>query len=270
MRNSLYLKQLILQSRTLSNTDGDGGGGGGAGAAPAPANDPAAAFQRLLDKFNNNSNELAAKLFDENYQYRTTIRQLEGKQPKDGTLVLSPEEAKDYKKIKDLLSANELDPKSLKETLEKVPTLEKTARELGAMESLRDLADIGLDGQKLKVSVLKDLVHSKYPDAEFRFVTEKDKDGNEVRTAYIKPAKDGQETTFSEFAGQNLSDYLPALKVTAEQLPPPTGNTKDPQPAGAATGFFDRIREQVKSQNEEAAKQTVNPLARFGRVESAQ
>lgn len=264
------LKEQIFAGRLLWNTTGTEGGGGGT-PAPAPIPDPTQAFNNLLqNKFNNDALKLASQLFDENFQYRSTIRQLQEKAPKDGTLVLSPDDAKEYKKIKDLLTNNQLDAKTLKETLEKVPALEKSAKELGAMENLRELADIGLGDSKLKLSVLKDLVMNKYPDAEFRFVTEKDKDGKDVRNAYIKPTKDGQESAFSEFADKNLSDYLPALKVTTEQMStPPNGNTPDPPPAGTNNGFFDRIREQAKKDNETAAAAGGAPLMqRFGRAES--
>jgi hypothetical protein len=263
MRTNLTLLGQILANRVLQVAEGDAGGGA------APALDPTAAFQRLLDKNNNDGVKLAATLFDENFQYRETIRKLKEAQPGTGALVLSADDAKEYGKLRTVLG--DLDSKGLKEILEKYPDLEKSNKELASMENIRELADVGIDGSKLKVSVLKDLVLSKYPEAEFRFVTEKDKDGNDVRTAHIKPTKDGTESTFADFAAQNLSDYLPALKVTAEQMQAPTGATPDPAPTGGNANFFDRIREQVTKENEvAAAQQNTNPLARFGRAESAQ
>jgi hypothetical protein len=259
MRRYKTLLGVIMASRVLQIA-GDGGEGGGGGDV-----NPAAAFQRLLERNNNDGIKLASTLFDENFQYRQTIRTLKEAQPKDGSVILSPEDAKKWKAYNDLGQ----EPKDIKKALDEFPTLQKTNKELSAMEHIRDLADIGLDGQKLKVSVLKDQILTKFPDAEFRFATEKDKDGKEVRNAYIKPTTDGQETTFSDFAAQNLSDYLPALKVTAEQTPAPIGMTPDPKPAGGANSVFDQIRNEVKSKQEEAVKaNSVSIASRFGRAEA--
>jgi hypothetical protein len=204
---------------------------------------PVEAFQRLLEKNNNDGIKLASQLFDENYQYRTQLRDLKEKQPKDGSLVLSQDEAKQWNLFKELG-----DPKEIKKSLDKMPELEKTNKELAGMENLRELADLGLEGSKLKLSVLKDQL-AKYPDAQFTFKTEKDKDGVEAKVAYIKSNAESQETPFSQFATENLADYLPSLKVSPEAQPPIPGNTGDPKPHGdTKTGFFDRIRESVKSE----------------------
>ena len=56
--------------------------------------DPAHAFQGLLAKHNNDATAVAAKLFDENFQLRTKNRELSDKLPKDGSTVLTADEAK--------------------------------------------------------------------------------------------------------------------------------------------------------------------------------
>lgn len=232
---------------------------------PQPINDPATGFQNLLAKKNNDAMALASQLFDENFQLRTKNRELTDKLPKDGSLVLSPDEAKEHKRITQFLTESKLEFKTFKEMVEKFPDLEKTNKELAGMETYRDLADIGLDGSKLKLSVLKDQLNSKFPDAVIRFENQKDKDGNEAKVAFIKPTADGTESSFTDFAAQNLSDYLPALKVTAEQTTPIPGNTHDPKPQNTAGGLFDRVRAEVKA-NDAAKAAPVDIDARFGKA----
>ena len=260
VRKFRTLKQQILLSRLLFNTDPAAGGGGGGNPAPQPV-DPTAAFQRLMDKNNNDALKLAQHLFDDNWQQREQLRQLRAQMP-EGSVVLAGDDAKTWTAFKAL----NVPVKDVKEGLAKLPELEKKAKELASMEHYRELSDIGLDGKKLKVSVLQDQLGTKYPDATFRFATEKDKDGKtDVRKAYIKTAADGQEVDFATFAAQNLTDYLPSLKVDAgAQQPAPTGAGPDPAPDGASTSFYDGIRKNVEEQNK-AGETTVNPLARFGR-----
>lgn len=229
-----------------------------------PINDPATGFQNLLAKKNNDAMALASQLFDENFQLRTKNRDLADKLPKDGSLVLTAEEAKEHNKLKTFLTDSKLEFKTLKEMVEKFPELEKSNKDLAGMETYRELADIGLDGSKLKLSVLKDQL-GKFPDAVIRFDKQKDKDGNESKVAFIKTTTDGTELSFTDFAAQNLSDYLPALKVTAEQQPLQPGNTHDPKPNGATGGIFDRIRESVRSEDKAKAVPT-NIDARFGKA----
>ena len=209
---------------------------------PTPTPNPAEAFQTLLAKHNNDATGLASKLFDENFQYRQTIREMKAKQPGEGAVVLTADEAKKWQAYEALGQ----EPKEIKKALEKVPTLEQANKELASMESLRELADVGLDGSKLKLSVLKDQL-SRYPDAVIRFEETTDKDGNKAKVAYIKDKPDGAESSFTDFAAQNLSDYLPALKVTAEQTPPIPGTVTDPKPQGTIAGVFDRAREAGKA-----------------------
>lgn len=213
---------------------------------PTPAPNPAETFQRMLEKKNNDATALASQLFDENFRYRETIREMKEKQPADGSLVLSADDAKRWAAFNELGA----EPKEIKKSLERLPELEKQNKELAGMESLRELADIGLDGSKLKLSVLKDQL-ARYPDAVIRFDKQKDKDGNESKVAFIKDKPDGTELSFNDFAAQNLSDYLPALKVTAEQsMPPAPGASHDPPPTGGTGSVFDRIRESVTKKTE--------------------
>jgi hypothetical protein len=221
-RYQLLLRNLVMAQMLLHNTD-DGGGTGGGGGAP----NPAAAFQAMLEKNSNDGIKLASTLFDDNFQLREKNRELKKKLPADGAIVLTGDDAKEYQAFKAL----NVKAEDAKKAIEAVPALEKQNKELSGMESLRELADIGLDGSKLKLSVLKDQIASKHPDAEISFKNEKDKDGKEAKVAYIKKDKDSKEQSFTEFANAELVDYLPSLKVSTEATPQPfSGNTPDPKP----------------------------------------
>ena len=215
---------------------------------PAPPADPTAAFQRLLDKYANDGIKLAAQLFDENFHYRGQIRELKEKAPKDGSVVLTGDDAKAWESFKAL----NMKAEDIKTAVEKVGTLEKENKELASMENLREIAELGLEGSNLKLSVLKDQL-AKFPDAAISFKTEKNADGKEVKVAYIKKTEKDSETTFEEFAKADLADYLPSLKVSneASQRQPYTpGNEHDPKASGGSVSVFDRIREDAKARNE--------------------
>jgi hypothetical protein len=260
-RYQLFLRNLIMVQMLLHNTDPGNPGGGGGG------QDPAAAFQRLLDQNKNDGLAVASKLFDENFQLRTKNRDLSAKLPKDGAVVLTDDDAKEWNAFKAL----NVKAADAKKAVESIPALEKQNKELSGMESLRELADLGLDGSKLKLSVLKEQLASKFPDAEIAFRTEKDKDGKEAKVAYLKKDKDSKEQSFTEFANAELVDYLPSLKVSTEaQQQPYTGNTPDPKPNNTATSVFDRIRDEQKTKNEVAKPQPGMDLnSRFGRPAAA-
>ncbi len=230
--------------------------------ADEPESNPAAAFQALLAKNNNDATGVASKLFDENYQLRVKNRELTDKAPKDGALVLSADDAKKWTAYE----AIGIEPKELKKASDKVLELEKTNKELAGMETLRELADVGLDGSKLKLSVLKDQL-TKFPDAAIRFETQKDKDGKESKVAFIKHGD--KESPFSTFAAENLADYLPALKVSAEAAPIVHGNTGDPNPAGGPSSFFDGLKSRLTNERKETASPVVDIDARFGRPAQA-
>lgn len=192
----------------------------GTAPAPAPQGDPAAAFQRLLEKNSNDGLKLAGLLFDENFQLRNKNRELTEKLPKDGTVQLSADDARAFQAYKDL----GFEPDAIKVELDKVPELEKTAKELSQMENYREVAAI----HGYKVPVLKKLM-TEHPDAAFEFKTTKDKDGKETKVALIRTGD--KELPFTEFAEKTFADFLPALKAEADPLPTKVGNTPDPPPA---------------------------------------
>lgn len=222
---------------------------------------PAEAFQQLLAKKNNDGVALASQLFDENFQLREKNRALKESVPGQDSVVLSAEDGKKW----EAFSALGIEPTDIQAKLTAMSDLEAKNKELASMESLRGLADAGIDGSKLKLPVLKDLL-AKFPDAQIEFKKEKDKSGNEATVAYIKSDESAKQALFSEFANEHFADYLPALKVNAENKAAPLGNGGDPSPKGGeGGGIFDRIRSTVKANNEnQAAKVDID--ARFNRA----
>lgn len=231
------------------------------GVVPTPAPNPAEGFQSLLAQHKQDGVAVASKLYDENYQLRQKNRELADKQPKDGTVILTSDEAKEW----DVLKGLNMKASDVKKAIERASELEKQNKELASMESLREIADLGLEGSKLKLSVLKDQLSVKYPDAKITFQTVKDKDGKEAKVAFIQKTDKDAVTPFADFAKADLADYLPALKVTAEaNQPAPLGNTQDPPAAGSSGTVFDRIRESVKEASKGNAPIDLN--ARFNRA----
>lgn len=230
---------------------------------PTPPPDPTQAFQSLLSKHNNDATALAAKLFDENYAYREQIRGFKDKAPKEGDVVLAGDDAKEWTAFKAL----DLKAGDLKKSLDRLPDLEKQNKELAGMENLREVSELGLEGSKMKTSVLKDLLASKFPDAVITFKTEKDKDGKEAKVAFIQKTDKDPVTSFAEFAKAEFSDYLPSLTLSHEANPPvPPGSTHDPKPQGGAISIFDQIREDAKKTGE-APQASIDD--RFGRASAS-
>jgi hypothetical protein len=258
-RYKFTLRSLLMAQMLLHNTDPNAGGGGG-------GQDPATAFQRLLEQNKQDALAVASKLFDENFEYRRKNRELKAKIPAEGSVVLSGDDAKAWDTFKSL----NMKAEDVKAAIEKVGQLEKENKELAGMENLRELADIGLDGSKLKLNVLKDQLSLKFPDAVISFKTEKGGDGKEAKVAYIKKSADAAETKFEDFAKAELTDYLPSLKVSSEATPPAPGNGPDPKPNNTSATVFDRIREEAKSKGEvDKPAPGLDINARFGRPAAA-
>lgn len=189
---------------------------------------PAEAYQNLLKKHNDDANAVALKLFGENYELREKNRDLAGKVPGEGSLVLSADEAKTYNAFKQFLTESKLDLKGVKEAVAKVPTLEAEKTRLEKRDVLRDVAATGWDLEVLEEKL------SAFPDATLAVKKEKDKQDatKEVNVPYI--TTDGKESSLEDFVKEKFPKYLPILKVEAAKTPEPAkpGNTADPPPSG--------------------------------------
>jgi hypothetical protein len=192
-----------------------------------PNADPTQAFQRRLDKYEGDAMKFATALYDENWQLREKNRQLEGKAPSEGSVVLSKTDAERWESYKALGK-----PDELKQRLDAHATLETQLAEMKQKDVLREVAD--LHGYKLSVLLDRD-------KAAGGLKVEIKDDAKGVKTAFVKDGD--KEAPITEFAQQHWADYLPSLKVeTATQ--PRAGNGFDPKPKVATAPTVAELKAQ--------------------------
>jgi hypothetical protein len=202
----------------------------------AEENNPAEAYTNLLKKHNDDANAVALKLFGENFDYRNEIRELKTKLPKEGSVVLSADEVKVWNAYKDL----GVEPEKIKESLDKLPTLESENVKLTKRDKLREVEMLGYD-----IEVLEDRM-SAFPNAEITVKKTKDaKDATkEDKTPFV--SLDGKESSLDDFAKENFPKFVPVLKVNADQ-PALPGNTADPKPHKQTPE--DSIKQEIQAQS---------------------
>lgn len=216
--------------------------------------DPAQAFQSLLAKHSNDALAVASKLFDENFTHRQRIRELEGKVPADGTVILSKADAERFEAFKALGKK----PDELKQALADAENATNENAVLKKKDILRDVA--AAHGYKL--SVLQDQ-DQKSGGLEYKLKDE-GKAGETRKVAYV--VVEGKESPLEEYAAEQWADYMPALKAEQAQTDVQVGNGRSPKPSGGMN-VYDRTREEVK--NAAPTEGGANWLARrFGRAAS--
>lgn len=187
-------------------------------------NDPAQAFQNALAKKSGDALQLASQLFDENFSLRgekrtlkTEVAELRKSVPADGSIVLSPDKAKEYEAYKALGK-----PDDLKTRIDAHETLESEVKGLKKKEVIREVAEI----HGFKPTVLEDRDKAA---GGLEFVIKLDDKKRKV--AYVKDGD--KETPLTQYAEDNWADYLPSLKVEqGPTLQPRTGHGADPRPSG--------------------------------------
>jgi CRISPR/Cas system-associated protein endoribonuclease Cas2 len=222
---------------------------------------PAEAFQNLLAKNNNDATALASRLFDENFQYRQQIRELKQSAPKEGSLVLSETDAKEFNKFKQLLSDSKIDFKQAREMVEKFADIEAENQRLAKRDKLRDVQRLGYD-----LEVLEDRL-TKFPTAEITIKKIKDeKDSNkELEVPFV--TLDGKESSLDDFGNEHFPKFMPALKVNAEAQPQPKpGNSPDPKPAATQGGWWANYEKKLEERREAKKAQAPSLDAAFGRT----
>lgn len=189
----------------LDPTPTDGGNGGGI--APPPTVDPAKAYEALLAKHNNDAGALASKLFDENYHLRSKNREIEGKLPTSGAIVLTPEQAKAWTSYQKLG-----DPKEVATQLDEGRQSIARLSEITTTEALQKIGkEAGYNpGVFARLAKQDGLSPEK-----FEVTTVKGKDGKEVPAVFIKGEGD-EKTPLADFVGSTWSDFAPALKPATE------------------------------------------------------
>jgi hypothetical protein len=184
---------------------GDNPGGGQSG-------DPAQGYQRLLERHNNDALGMARTLYDENFQYRQRIRDLEGRLPAQGAVVLPAEDAARWQAYQQLGAVD-----ALTQQLQAAQTAQSELTGLRRDAQLRQVAEVA----GYKPAVLGRLA------GELAM---------EVREAEGKKSvvvKDGdKETPLAEYAQTHWADFLPALQAGQQQPPQSSGTGFVRQDAG--------------------------------------
>jgi len=197
--------------------DGDAGGNSGGStstpppAAP-PAADPAAAFNNLMAR-SSDAAALARQLFEENFRYRTELREAQRQLPAQGAAVLTPEQAQAWAAYQQLGAPDQ------------VQTTIQQAKQLQRDLDLRSVSD----ASGYKFGVLKQLAG----DAAFE-VRDETKDGQQTKAVYVKV--DGKDVPLETYATEKWADFLPALKpAAAGQVGAPAIGASNPAAQRGAT-----------------------------------
>lgn len=187
-------------------------------------------------KHNGSLETAIAVLGSENFSLREDKRELK-KQVKDAkesrpakdAVVLTKDEHAELLADKKFLEDLGIEKKAIKESLEKLPELEKENGEMKAVQTFEKVGQL----LEFNPSVLRDLQTVKnFSCNDIIFKTEKDEDKKEIEVAYLKT--DDKEQPFKEFAENDLANFLPALKVDAKakEKERPGGMPPSPKPGG--------------------------------------
>jgi len=196
----------FFRPRYEPETGGGKGGGNTPPAATPPGGDPAAAYQRLLERTNNDATALSRQLYDENYRYREQIRELQGRLPAEGAVVLTAEQAQQWTAYQGLGALADIQA-----GLQARDTATQELTTLKRGNLLRDVAEalnLNADGRQVLTTI--------GGDREF-VIKDETVNGKAVRAVYIKDGD--KETAFKAYAETNWRAFLPALTSQAEQRP---------------------------------------------------
>lgn len=179
-------------------------------------------------------------LLGENHQYRDQIRDLKAKLPKEGSVVLSDDDAKLFARYK---------------TLGDVKTLETA---LSERDQYREESD-GFKREKLHADVaavagFKPAVFSRLATTDgldLAVREAKDKAGKPVKVAVVVSTGDDGKTTDTplvEYAETHWGEFLPALRPDGQIVKKPTGTPQhrpETPPRPQADGTADVARRSV-------------------------
>lgn len=213
------------------NTGGSGGGAGGGGRPEKPISQVVAS---LISR-HGDANTALAIVVGENHTHRARLRTqgehiaaLEARVPKDGTVVLSEAEAKDWAAYKALGT-----PAEVKTKVEKVDTLQAQVDEHARSGLHAEAAANVAPNVEWNATVLADLVRLKELDLEMRDVSEVGVDGKAVtvKRPHVRPKGDDKApfTLVTAWVEANAKDYAPAL------LAKPSGNAGTLPATGGTT-----------------------------------
>lgn len=181
-----------------------------------------------LTKRHGSSDAVAMQLLRENHDYREKIREIRGKVPADGSLVLSAEDAKHWQAY---------------QTLGKPADLSSALSERGQFKAeLEGLRKERLVGEAAAIAGFKPTVLATLVKADGIELAVSQPDDKGVRTVTVKDGD--KDVPLAEFAESRWQDHLPALR--AAQQPPGTPGRESPTPIpGAPAAEANRARETV-------------------------
>lgn len=165
--------------------------------------DPAQAFQNALQRNQGDAMALATRLFDENYQLRSTNRDMRTQLPAQGAVVLPPDQASAFAAYQQLGAVDAISAQ--------LQTAQAAAAELATLKRAAHLANVAqIAGYK--PSVLGTLA----ADRELLV--------REVGDKKMVVVKDGdRETPIADYASAHWADFLPALHASTTAAPQATG-----------------------------------------------
>ena len=149
-------------------------------------------------------------LYNDNKQLRDRLRDLEGKVPGAGSMVLAPEQAATYRQVAELL--NTLDPADAGKALERLKALPDQGKRLAELERQQLLTRAATNPQtgqlEYKLSVLTDITR----DVPIELEGEGDKQRVVVKA-------NGKSQALREWLESSRADYLPALRASPGGMP---------------------------------------------------
>lgn len=241
--------------------DGKGGSGGGGGSREKPVSE----VVRSLVARHGDANVALGVLAGENRDYRArhrrdkeTIDQLQGKLPKEGSVVLTPEQAQEWTAFQALGKAAEV-----KDKLDKATNLEAQVQDYQRAEVFRAASEaVGYNTTVLAERVKADGLHVEMRDAQVD-----DGKGGKVakKLPHVRKADkaDEQLVPLTEYADKNWAVWMPSLKVANGKpagggvtLPGHTTTATDGAGGQGATGVLSAAVSRRK-----AAADKPNPLA---------
>lgn len=194
--------------------------------APPPPPDPRAGFERMAEKYKDDLRGLAEALYRDNYDARERARKLEERLPRDGSVVLSPEEAKLWSAYRDAGK-----PDDLKRIVREHQELSSKVKAQERREDVRKVA--GLAG--VNPTVLERLA----PD-DLDFIPKDEADPKDPKSTrkvvYVKDG-DAEPVSLDRYIDEHWADFKSSLRPAAAHprgTPAPDAALRPPPEPGRA------------------------------------
>lgn len=213
---------------------GSGGEGAPAGSDPSPQGGEGTppGVQSLMTKHGGDAGAVAALLYQENYQYRERIRQMQEQiPPKDAVILTDPADLEAWNGRGDLAAQ-----------------LEQAQQQLTAYERRQAISSAAA-AAGYKESVLAGLVAQIDQPAALETA---EKDGETIAT--IRIGEEADPIPLADYASEHWADFMPALqpeeRPTGTNYPGQAGsNGSAPQGGGVADLYLKRVQERAQAPN---------------------